>query len=46
MLCEKKRGYMNVYSDMIYTTLEDADNARKNINNRNYIQTREVEWEE
>ena len=46
MLCEKKRGYVNVYSDMIYTTLEDADNARKNANTRNYIQTLEVEWEE
>ena len=46
MLCEKKKGYVNVYSDMIYTTLEDADNARGNTNNRNYIQTLEVEWEE
>ena len=46
MLCEKKKGYVNVYSDMIHTTLEDADNARKNANNSNYIQTLEVEWEE
>ena len=46
MLPEKKEGWVNVYSDMIHTTLEDADNARKNANNSNYIQTLEVEWKE
>ena len=46
MFHQKKKGYVNVYSNMIYVTLEDADNARKNANNSNYIQTLEVEWEE
>lgn len=46
MLCKKKKGYVNVYSNMIHNTLENADKVRKRINNSNYIYTLEVEWKE
>ena len=46
MLCEKKKGYVNVYSNIIHATIEDADKVRKRINNSNYMYTLEVEWEE
>lgn len=46
MLYEKKEGYINVYSTMIYDTLEDADKAMRDINSSYYIQTLKVEWEE
>lgn len=46
MLCEKKEGYINVYSTMIYDTLEAADKAMRDINSNYYIQTIKVEWEE
>lgn len=46
MLCEKKKGYVNIYSNMIHNTLENADKVRKRINNSNYMYTLEVEWEE
>lgn len=45
MLCEKKKGYVNIYSNMIHDTLEDADRAREDVNDSNYIETLEVEWE-
>lgn len=46
MLREKKKGYVNIYSNMIHATLEDADKARENANDSNYIETLEVEWKE
>ena len=46
MLCEKKKGYVNIYSNLIHDTLENADKVRKHINNSNYMYTLEVEWEE
>lgn len=46
MLYEKKEGYINVYSTMIYDTLEAADKAMRDINSNYYIQTIKVEWEE
>ena len=45
MFCERKKGYVNVYSNMIHATIEDADEVRKNTNNSNYLYTLEVEWE-
>lgn len=45
ILDEKKKGYVNIYSNMIHDTLEDADRVRKNVNNDNYLYTLEVEWE-
>ena len=45
MFHQKKKGYVNIYSNMIHTTLEDADNVRKSANNSNYLYTLEVEWE-
>lgn len=45
MLCEKKKGYVNIYSTMIHDTLEDADKAKEDVNDSNYIETLEVEWE-
>lgn len=45
MLREKKKGYVNIYSNMIHDTLEDADRAREDVNDSNYIDTLEVEWE-
>lgn len=45
LLCEKKKGYVNIYSNMIHDTLEDADRAREDVNDSNYIETLEVEWE-
>ena len=45
MFHQKKKGYVNVYSNMIHATLEDADNVRKSANNSNYLYTLEVEWE-
>lgn len=45
MLCEKKKGYVNIYSNIIHDTLENADKVRKRINNSNYLYTLEVEWE-
>ena len=46
MLCEKRKGYINVYSSIIHDTLENADNVRKRINKSDYLYTLEVEWEE
>ena len=46
MLPKKKKGYVNIYSNLIHNTLEDADKVRKRINNSNYLYTLEVEWEE
>ena len=46
MLCEKKKGYVNIYSNLIHDTLENADKVRERINNSNYMYTLEVEWEE
>ena len=43
MLCEKKRGYVNIYSNMIHETLDDADKVRKKANDSNYLYTLEVE---
>ena len=45
MLCEKKRGYVNIYSNMVHETLDDADKVRKKANDSNYLYTLEVEWE-
>lgn len=46
MLCKKKKGYVNIYSTMIHDTLEDADKARENANDSNYMYTLNVEWKE